>query len=667
MPGSTTRLPVPARLAALNAAADDPACRQDAILAALEEDAPSVRERAIRLAARWVEPAVLGELVADEANAVRRNAAITALERQGPYAVPHLRTMLRHPQTDVVMFALQVLARIGDPAAAPAILPLIRHDDLNVAQSAIEALGRLRSAEVVPTLLELLGGELWLQLAAIDALGAIGDPRAVRPLVDLVPDSVVAEPAIQALQRLAAPEALGPLLERLMLVRERSLRDALLLAVGVVIDLHPEPGPAAAHLGAELAIGHGNGLLQYLEQVLVGATPPADGQHEGDLLRAAGALVVVAGLESLLPLVMTHAADGEGGGWAEALCRRYPDGLRTNADRLLEHEDPRVRRGALLALGFGPDELSRLVGYLSDPEAAVRAAACRAVAQVGSADVAPLLAERLRGGEPMERAAAAQAFALLPAEALGELEPCLAPEASEELTMRALDALAARPHTMFEGRILNLVRSRSVGLRRAALRAAAQLPGSRPEVALIRALADREEPVQLEALELLVRRGGEKAEATLLAMLAARDSLRYHVIRALGHLRSARGASRLRELYPECGPYERIEVVWALIRISPPDLAEFLLARLEEPETELRRVASHGLAELADPARLPLLLALAGDADWNVRNEAARGLGLLGIEASRAPLLTLARDVEPVVARTARKALDQLPAVAIPA
>jgi HEAT repeat protein len=139
------------------------------------------------------------------------------------------------------------------------------------------------------------------------------------------------------------------------------------------------------------------------------------------------------------------------------------------------------------------------------------------------------------------------------------------------------------------------------------------------------------------------------------------------VVRALGHLRAAAAVGRLRALYPECGPYERVEIVWALIRIGPADLAEFLVARLEESETEVRRVAAHGMAELADPSRLALLLALAGDEDWNVRNEAARGLGLVGLEAGRGALLTLVRDVEPVVARTARKALDGLPAAAIPA
>jgi HEAT repeat protein len=660
-----TRPSVATRVAALNALIDGDE-REQAILAALDDDAPAVRERAIRLATRYVEPAVLGELVADGANAVRRNAALSALERQGPYALPHLQAMLASEDQDVVMFALQVLSRIGDPAATPSIIPLARHSDLNVAQSAIEALGQLRCREAVPALLELLRGELWLQLAALDALGAIGDARAIGPLVDLVPDSVVAEPALQALQRLAAPESLEPLLNRLTIVREQSLRDALLLAVGVVIDLHPDPAPAAAGLARELALGHGEGLLPYLEQILRGVMASGD-RADGDLMRAAAALVVVANLESLLPLVLHRIADPDGAPWAEALLRQHPWALKSSLDRLLHDSDPRVRRGALLAAAFGPDDIPTLLGLLGDPEAPVRAGACRALGSTGAEAVAPLLAERLRSGEPIEQAAAVQGLTQLPTTSLEELEPCLHPDASEELTIRALEVLGARSHDRFEARILQLTASRSTELRRAALRAAAQLSGSKAEVALIRALADRSQPVQLEALELLVRRGGERATATLLALLGTADSLRYHIIRALGHLRAATAAGKLRAVYQDCGPHERMEIVWALIRIGPPDLAEFLQARLKEPETELRRIASGGIAELADPTQLPLLLALAQDADWNVRNEVARGLGLLGLPSCRPQLLTLVRDVEPVVARTARKALDALPPLAIPA
>jgi HEAT repeat protein len=172
---------VPERLAALNALRDGPE-RQTAIIAAMEDSAIPVRDTAIRLAARYLEPHVLGTFVADDVNAVLRNAAIAALERQGPYAVPYLEQMLGADNHEVVMFVLQVLARSGSTRSAPAILPLLRHPDANVAQAAIEALGRLRAYEAVPALLGMLGQNLWLQLAAIAALGEIGAPEAVGPL-----------------------------------------------------------------------------------------------------------------------------------------------------------------------------------------------------------------------------------------------------------------------------------------------------------------------------------------------------------------------------------------------------------------------------------------------------------------------------------------------------
>jgi HEAT repeat protein len=83
----------------------------------------------------------------------------------------------------------------------------------------------------------------------------------------------------------------------------------------------------------------------------------------------------------------------------------------------------------------------------------------------------------------------------------------------------------------------------------------------------------------------------------------------------------------------------------------------------------MRRTAAQGLADLAEERDLPVLLALADDPDWGVRNEVARGLGRLARPGTRHVLLALARDVEPVVAATARAALERLQpeAIRIPA
>jgi HEAT repeat protein len=655
------------RLAALDALPDGEA-RQALILAALEDESAVVRERAIRLAARYIEPQVLGELVADEANAIRRNAAISALERQGPYAVPHLRSMLSSSDTDVVMFALQMLSRIGDPLAVHGVVPLVRHPNPNVAQSAIEALGQLRHREGVPTLLEMLQSDLWLQLAAIDALGAIGDPAAVEPLLELIPDSVVAEPAVAALQRIAAPESLEPLLRKLIAVREAQLRDALLLALGVVIDMHPDPVPIAVQCSAAIELHSSRDLVPYLREILGWSSAPAAGADQLDgagrdrasLLRAATALTIVAGVRSLYPPVLIRVATEENPAWVIGLFLRHPGTLSVALRELLRHPDLRVRRGALLAGAFAPSDLPQVITHLEDADPTVRAAACRALGIIAAPATAPLLIRRLVDGEPSERAAAVDALAEFPAAALAGLADCLGFDAPEPVLLAALEVLSRRGVPRFESRISELSRHDSLTIRLAAIRAVAQLPGSRAEVVLIRALADRQQAVQVEALDLLARRDHAKTIPTLAALLEAADSLRFYVIRALGQMRALEAVPNLESLYYRCGTAERAEIVLAMSRISGPTIAEFLRARLREPEMEIRRVAARGLVRVVDRTQLPLLLAMAADADWYIRTEAARGLGRLRLAEGHDALLTLARDVEPAVATAAREALALL-------
>jgi HEAT repeat protein len=656
---STQMLSSAERIAELEAAAREPGA-EARILAALEDPAQTVRERAIRLAARYLEPATLGALVADGDNAVRRNAGLSALERQGPYAVPHLVTMLGGEDPDLLLFALQSLSRIGVASAGPAILPLLEHPDPNVAQAAIEAAGKLRVREAVPALCRLLGRDLWLQLAAIAALGEIGHPDAVGPLMALVPDSILAEPAVQALRRIAAPESLEPLLPLLLAVRERSLRDPLLLAVAVVTELHPDPESPMRRLERDVVVDGGN-LVGYLAHLLETPSGGDDGDEADSLLRASATVVAAAGIAELQPVLLARLARDGMALWIEGLLARFPERIAARIPAFLEHQDPDVRCGALRVGSFGPGDLSAVAGYLSDEHLPVRTAACLALGRIGLDAVAPLLLERLRNGEPPEQAAAAQGLARLSPEVLGELDACLAPGTAEPIVVEALGVLARTPVPVLETRVLQLTESPSAGVRLAALRAASRAAGPRPEVALLRALADRHPSIQAEALELMVRRGGDRSIATLVAMLGTADSLRFHVIRALGQCRAQAAAARLRDLFPECGPHEQLQIVASLTRIEPAWLPEFLRRRLESPDLDMRRAAAQGLAETAGCEDVPVLLALAADADWDIRHSAARGMGRIRTDATHRALLTLARDVESVVADAARAALEQPP------
>ena len=622
------------------------------ISAALQEAQPVLRERAIALAARHLPPETLGRFVGNDENAVLRNAALSALERQGPYAVPHLVALSRGENPEVAMFAVQILSRIKDPASAQSLLPLLEHADSNISQAAIEALGALKAREAVPGLIRLLDADLWLQFAAVAALGEIGDPRAVQPLLDAIPNEMLSEPAVDALGRIGAPEALPRLLSHLADHDRLPLRDQLLKACAAILEHHPAPPSVFTRFRRKLDEEKREpALLEYL-----GALLASDEQVLG---RAAESVVLAAQLDKLYPAVVQRAlsADAEESRWTAAHCRKYERTVRAAMGDLLRNPDPRVRRGALLCAPADPGAVSAIVPLMQDRDADVRAAACQALGRCRDVSAIPALVERFGRGTPPESIAAAEALGSMPGQSLIALAPYLE---EEDKVLPALEILEAARSPLFPDKIAELLDAPPAPVRRAALRVVVNHDEVDAEEHLVRKLQDPDESVRIEAVELLVRNGSTRAVPALVGLLFVSDDLRYHVIRALGRLRAESAAGDLERLFPRAGGHERLEIVAALIRIGAPGLLSFLEARLEETEPEVRRVAADGIARVAEVSELPLLVQLAQDADWSIRNHAGWGLGRLGSAQGREALLALVRDTEPVVARTARAALAKL-------
>jgi len=623
------------------------------IVAALQESHPALRERAIALAARHLAPETLGRFVGDDENAVLRNAALSALERQGPYAVPHLVSLSRGENPEVAMFAVQILSRIKDPGSAQALLPLLEHADSNIAQAAIEALGALRAREAVPGLIRLLDADLWLQFAAVAALGEIGDPRAVRPLLDTMANEMLAEPAVDALARIAAPDALPNLLALLADQDRLPLRDGVLKACAAILEAHAASPSVFTRFRRKLDEERREpGVLDYLSGLL--------GSGDVPLARAAASVVLAAQLEKLYPQVVRRALspDAEESRWTGALCRKHERAVREALPHLLLDAGAAVRRGALMCAPADPGVISLLTPLLQDADAEVRAAACHALGRCRDVAAIPALIERFGQGTPPESIAAAEALGSMPGQSLVALAPYLE---DEHKVLPALEILEAARSPLFPDKILELLDAMQAPVRRAALRVLVHHDEVDAEDRLVRKLQDPDESVRIEAVELLVRNGSTRAVPALSSLLGLANDLRYHAIRALGRLRAEAAAPELERLFASATGHERLEIVAALIRIGAPGLLAFLQERLRDAEPEVRRVAADGVARVAPAAELPLLVQLAQDADWSIRNHAGWGLGRLGLAQGRDALLALARDIEPVVARTARAALAKLP------
>jgi HEAT repeat protein len=327
---------------------------------------------------------------------------------------------------------------------------------------------------------------------------------------------------------------------------------------------------------------------------------------------------------------------------------------------LIGSQEPRLRAGALRVGRFETDDLPRIRAMLDDQDPGVRGAAVAALGAFRDPQDIPRLIDRLHGGTAAERTAAEAALGAMPGDRLAGLESLLDP-ADEPRSLAALVVLQRAWCPALEPPVGRLMLASSPVVRGAALRAMAAGMGPEAATVLVRALADRDEAVQVAALELLVDHGGPRVVETLTALLSIADSLRYYVIRGLGRIRAATAGPRLEALYWAAPLHEQIEVIKALGRIGGAASDRFLRQRLGDADGEIRRQAATALAAQHAPDQLPLLQSLVDDLDWSIRNEAARGLGLLGDPAGRDALLTLVRDVEPVVRRTARWALERLP------
>ena len=158
---------------------------------------------------------VLERAVRNDADADLRNAAMEVLVAFGEAAVPRLVALLGDANEEVRNFCTVMLGDIGSRTAVDPLISALRDPDVNVRHGAAEALGRIGDARAVEPLLELFVDHFWLQHAVVVALGKIGDRRATCSLLLRRHDPLLAEPVIEALGRIGDPDALAPLMDDL--------------------------------------------------------------------------------------------------------------------------------------------------------------------------------------------------------------------------------------------------------------------------------------------------------------------------------------------------------------------------------------------------------------------------------------------------------------------
>jgi HEAT repeat protein len=191
-----------------------------ALLGKLKDNDWWVRKESARKLLAYQEDLYLPDLekwLRNGEEAVLRNAAMETYKELGERGMGPLVSFLGDEDSDIRIFAANVLGDIKSPIALQALVKALQDPDDNVKIAVVEALGKIGDTRAVGPLTALLGDMPWTALAAIEALGRIGGEKALSTLHKCLENQDYRGMACSALEKagdLGSIEHLVPLMDR---------------------------------------------------------------------------------------------------------------------------------------------------------------------------------------------------------------------------------------------------------------------------------------------------------------------------------------------------------------------------------------------------------------------------------------------------------------------
>ena len=629
-----------------------------AVLAALEQIDRPTRSQVIADAAETVDPDHLVEVMSDQDDSRRRNAAMEALSRGGTRSVPALLRALKANDPEVVMFAANVLGRTRDPAAIPHLVSLLEHTDPNVAQAAIDSLAQLRATVAINSLVKILDRDPWLRFAAVNALGEIGDSKAVEPLASLLSDETIRLGVIEALGKIGSAEALGHLARMLHESQDSATFGACLKAIGQALESQPDEkllknigswarlsSPEAADVQMRMA----KVLTASEEQTFAGDHGVSKKEASAQLVRALRlrplyTTLVLAGCDPTLREVLEFCAVSIG--------REISPALGVG----LSCSNRNVRLLACRCIGaLGTTDLvTGVMALLGDPDETLRAAAVQALARLRHSDSTWALTPLLSDASFLVRNAAVGALAQLDSQAV---TTALIQECANQPSIRLLtmDIMRLNPHPAQLSFIKQCLCDPDASLRSKAISTLASHLGANAVDFLQPLLADPDVSTRRAAVAALGQMRHSSVNQVLLRHLEMDPETRAEVIRALMSLGDNSVGSRLVNILQGESGTARLPVIEALGQIGDPVAEPALIKLLASEEAAVRRAAVMALSRFSSRVVMRHLVAAAKDSDVPVRQAVVEALAQHADPAARAALARLCLDMDLDVAKAARR------------
>ena len=620
------------------------------LLHAAKDESWRVRKLATRQLSHF-RSEILVACIRDTVSGVRepsvRNIAMDALVRQGEAALEAILTLLKESMWEMRLHGAVMLGNIRSPLSVEPLAGLLTDDQENVVHAAAESLGSIGESGAIPFLVSVLRTqEFWSQYPTVIALGRIGHHSATADLLDFLQDEMLAPAVVDALGLIGDPRALQPLMRQLPVEGEPVVSyNQLLRAIVRIVTTAGVPLEFTPLL---------------IEAVHLAVAKTLASEELDDRIAA----LMVAGWSAdarSIPLILPRLSfDSEQEAAIDAL--RCMGELAIPAlNELLESEFASVRRSSIRLLSDVGHSLDGALRHIIDHDETVRMEVALAVGRSGRPELTEYLLEMLLDESEDVRRVALEVLASLQTESavreqlfrrleyypddrlptivetLGRLKvPDVLPkfraliEAPHGEDVRAAVVRAVRDLGLAEGAelLLKAAKDPAAQVRGEAIRAISALQGDEVFDAVAACVSDHDAHCAYAAVTGLGQLGNVRA-IPLLERIAGNESaemgLRVEAVRSLGKLQAQGAAKSLVELLSKADDDVRREVTKALSRLKGSEAAEGLVRASMDSFWAVRATAVASLA-LQGANGISYVLRALDDPDDLVRKAAVRGL-----------------------------------------
>lgn len=606
---------------------------------------------------------IFEQAIRNDGHADLRNSAMEVLIRFGGQAVPKLLVLLRDDNEEVRNFCTVMLGEIGSREAVTPLIHALRDTDVNVRHGTAEALGKIGDRTALLPLLDLLEEDFWLQFPAIAAIAAMKDNRAVPHLLKLLGHPMLEGVVIDALGEIGDPRALsylGDILEN----SDETITGKTIQAIVKIYRNMEDDCRYKNSLATSRQISLKNSIIKSSCVVKIKTVLAPGG--DPDTLKAAIALLGWLGETSMLPQLFLLLENDDFLDVAESSILAMGKEAVPLLNEALHHPSDNVRIVAVRSLRWLGEQYDQAFykPLLFDNCLKVQTEVLESLKETTFSEIIPRLFEFLENGDEHIRTLSAQILGCYPySELHGYLKGMIA--SSDAFRRKCAATLIGSMSQSVPPTTLGcLIKDADSEVRKEAVSAAGRLKFIKIIPYLIDALSDPDTGVQEKAVLSLAEFGSDAPLMKILPLLrSGRETLDYTIIKAVGKIGSVEAGVSLIGFQREGNISRSIEfaLIETLGRIGHKAAAVMITTLyLNHGDSDFRRCAAQALGEIAAQDSLNAIRDACNDAHWSVRIASMEALVKICGHTSLPVILEALNDPDPMVRKHAIQLLGNL-------